>query len=101
MPTTRRLIQRDPRPHVSAEVLALYARLRAIRNDPAHRAEFDAGSKRLCRELGLYFWSMKTPLTVTSVPPPATRSLQRQCWEAAWQWRQALDAALERQAHVN
>src|SRR5262245_29220475 len=102
MSTKRRPIQRGLRAHVSAEMLSLYSHLRTIRNDQAQRAEYVAGEKRLCRLLGLDYWSMLNPLSVDCPEPCYPEgSCQAEAWRAAWEWRQALDAALERQAHAN
>src|SRR5262245_57414316 len=74
MSTKRRPIQRGLRAHISAEVLSLYGHLRTIRNDRAQRAEYVAGEKRLCRLLGLDYWSMLNPLSV-DCPERATRKV--------------------------
>ena len=69
MGTKRKPIERHTRPRVTPEVLELWLRLRAIRKDQAQRAEYDAGERRLCKLLGLDYWSMKNPLTVNSPTP--------------------------------
>lgn len=99
MPTNRRPLRHAVRPQVSPEAIALFRQLEAVPKRARNTREYHDGEKRLCRILGLDFWSMKTPLSVSAMPEHREGSCQRECWRAAWEWRCALlEAATARAA---
>jgi hypothetical protein len=94
VPTKRQPLQRDQRARLTPELVELFQRLELTPQRLRRSSEYVAGEKRLCRVLGLDFWSMKTPLSVLTAEscyPPG--HIQTQNWNEAWRWRKLLLAA--------
>ncbi len=101
MTTKRTPLRRDARARITPELVALWLKLKAIREAGEHeelepdgrRVEYLDALHALDRALGIKPWQ-ESPVDVDGPEPPAhMRQHQQDSWRRAWELRQALEAA--------
>ncbi len=104
MTTKRTPLRRDARARITPELVALWLKLRAIREvgeheelEPdGHRVEYLDALHALDRALGIKPWQVCPLDAVTAKPPSHLQQHRLDSWRRAWERRRALEAASKR-----